>query len=48
MYKHHDYYPTNIFYSRGQFKINNPIMVQVSGYTRTQQRNRFYNYRESI
>jgi serine/threonine protein kinase len=35
---HHDFYPTNIYYNNGCFKILNPLMVKYSGYSITQQR----------
>ncbi len=33
--KHHDFYPTNIFYQNGIFKIANPLIVENSGYELT-------------
>ncbi len=38
---HHDYYPTNIFYSNGVFKLLNPLMLEHSAYAMTQKRIRF-------
>lgn len=34
---HHDYYPTNIFYTNGIFKILNPLILKNSAYSLTQQ-----------
>jgi len=34
---YHDFYPTNIFYNNGVFKILNPLVVKFSGYALTQQ-----------
>lgn len=36
-YKHHDYYPTNIQYCAGVFKITNPLLTNASAYVLTQQ-----------
>lgn len=38
---HHDYYPTNIFYSNGVFKLLNSLMLKYSAYEMTQKRIRF-------
>lgn len=38
---YHDFYPTNIFYNNGNFKIANPLTIKFSGYSLTQQRKRF-------
>lgn len=35
---YHDFYPTNIFYSNGNFKMLNPLLAKMSGYSMTQQR----------
>jgi len=45
---YHDFYPTNIFYSNGVFKILNPLVVKLSGYALTQQSNFLYNLRKKI
>ena len=34
---HHDFYPTNIFYKDGKFKLLNPLTLACSGYSITQQ-----------
>jgi hypothetical protein len=36
---HHDFYPTNIFYNNGAFKVINPALLKSSGYSLTQQSN---------
>ncbi len=35
-FKHHDFYPTNIFFCEGVFKITNPMVINESGYALTQ------------
>ena len=34
---HHDFYPTNIFYKDGKFKLLNPAVLSYSSYSITQQ-----------
>jgi hypothetical protein len=34
---HHDFYPTNVFYKNGTFKLLNPLALNCSGYSITQQ-----------
>lgn len=34
---YHDFYPTNVFYNNGIFKIANPLAVKLSGYSLTHQ-----------
>lgn len=36
---YHDFYPTNIFYNNGSFKILNPLTAKKSGYSLTQESN---------
>lgn len=36
---HHDFYPTNIYYVDGKFKIINPLEIQASGFYLTSQSN---------
>ena len=36
---HHDYYPTNVHYHNGMFKVANPMIASVSAYSLTQQSN---------
>lgn len=36
---HHDYYPTNVHYAGGAFKIASPITLEASAYSLTQQSN---------
>lgn len=40
---HHDYYPTNIYYMGGVFKLLNPALVACSGYSITQQSKKIVN-----
>ena len=35
-YIHHDFYPTNVYYSNGIFKIVNPVLIDTSAYSLTQ------------
>ena len=35
--RHHDFYPTNIFYKDSRFKLLNPVATPCSGYSITQQ-----------
>lgn len=39
--RHHDIYPTNIFFHNGIFKLSNPSMTPQSSYSLTLQRKRF-------
>lgn len=34
---HHDFYPANIYYSEGKFKVINPFEIQASGFCLTSQ-----------
>ena len=34
---HHDFYPTNIYYCEGRFKLINPLEIQASGFYLTSQ-----------
>jgi hypothetical protein len=36
--RHHDFYPTNVYYSSGIFKISNPALQETTAYGLTQQR----------
>lgn len=36
--RHHDFYPTNVYYTAGAFKISNPTLVEASAYLLTQER----------
>ena len=36
-YKHHDFYPTNIYFQQGVFKITNPATTEQSAYFKTSQ-----------
>lgn len=36
---HHDFYPTNILYNQGQFRVRNPAALDYSSYSITLQRN---------
>lgn len=40
-HKHHDYYPTNVHYCSGIFKITNPLTFSASAYVLTQESNFF-------
>lgn len=34
--RHHDFYPTNVYYHSGIFKLTNPVSHETSAYTITQ------------
>lgn len=38
--RHHDFYPSNIHYQQGLFKVTNPLTVTGSAYELTQGRTR--------
>lgn len=46
--KHHDFYPTNVFYQNGLFKIANPLSIEASAYSLTQARKIFSIYRPTL
>lgn len=43
-----DFYPTNIFYSEGTFKVRNPLALTCSAYAITQQRTPCVQLRQKI
>ena len=36
--RHHDFYPINLYYCDGIFKIANPLSIEFSAYALTEQR----------
>lgn len=40
--KHHDFYPSNVFYHQGIFKVSNPLTVECSAYTLTHNSNNHF------
>jgi hypothetical protein len=45
---HHDFYPTNVHYHAGIFKIANPLALDTSAYALTQQRTSLSIHRKKI